>query len=74
MTLSTRLGNHEHAQTVASDSWVIKHDLGYYPVVSVFLNVHGEVNTVLPYRIEHPSKDTCIIKFTQPRVGNAHLT
>lgn len=73
MTLVTNFGKHEHNQNVPSEAWVIEHNLGQYPVISVFLDIHGKTQTVLPYSIEHPSKNKCIIKFTQPRVGYAHL-
>ena len=55
----------EHAQTIPSDTWVIDHDSGYYPIVRVYID--GQM--VMPLSITHPSLTQTIITFTNPEVG-----
>ena len=58
-----------HYQSTPSDTWVINHNLGYHPIVRVFIGN----NEVQPMSIEHNSNSTVTIRFTQPYVGLAKL-
>jgi hypothetical protein len=59
----------EYYQTSLSTTWTIPHDLGYYPVVRVFIG-----NTeVLPDTITHTSLFQTVITFTTAQLGIARL-
>lgn len=61
--------HYTHVQAVASDTWVIDHNLGKYPSVSVVDSandeVEGSVNHVNPMRV--------ILVFSAPFSGKAFL-
>ena len=61
--------HYTHIQAVASDTWVIDHNLGKYPSVSVVDSandeVEGSVNHVNPMRV--------ILVFSAPFSGKAFL-
>lgn len=61
--------HYTHIQAVASDTWVIDHNLGKYPSVSVVDSandeVEGSVNHVSPMRV--------ILVFSAPFSGKAFL-
>jgi len=61
--------SYEHAQTNPSATWVIPHNLGYHPVVRIFIG-NEEVQ---PQSIVHDSNFQVTVTFTQPYVGNARL-
>lgn len=56
-------------QASPSSTWVINHELGYYPVVRVFI---GNVETQ-PESITHDTIFQLTINFTAPQVGVARL-
>jgi hypothetical protein len=61
--------SYEYTQTSLSNTWVINHNLGYYPVVRVFIG-----NTeVMPSSITHNSSFTTTITFETPCIGVARL-
>jgi hypothetical protein len=60
---------YEHIQRNVSTVWVINHDLGYYPIVRVFIG-NEEVQ---PDSITHNTVFTTTITFTAPQVGVARL-
>lgn len=59
----------EYSQTSPSSVWVIQHNLGYHPVVRVFIG-NEEVQ---PSSIVHDSNFQVTVSFTQPYVGSARL-
>lgn len=58
---------YEYTQTTLSDTWTVTHNLGYTPVVRVF--VGG--SEIIPSGIEHVDNFTSIITFTSQQVGYA---
>ncbi len=56
-------------QNTASDTWTITHNLGYNPIVRVFIGT----NEVQPTTISHPTVNTTIITFDTAQVGNVRL-
>ena len=58
-----------YTQTSSSSIWVIPHDLGYYPIVRIFIG-NEEVQ---PASIVHDSILQTTITFTSPQVGIARL-
>lgn len=58
-----------HYQNSASDTWTIVHNLGYNPIVRVFIGT----SEVQPETITHPDTNTTVITFTTPQVGYAQL-
>ena len=61
--------SYTHYQSEASATWVIPHNLGYNPVVRVFVGN----NEVQPMSIVHNDNSTVTISFSQPYVGLAKL-
>jgi len=61
----------QFTQASASDTWVINHKLGQYPVVDVYVSYNGEMQKILPLAIDYTDKDTCTITFSAPRAGIA---
>lgn len=59
-----------HSQTTAATAWVIRHNLGYFPSVTVVLSdgrvVEGDIQYISDSRIE--------ITFKTPVTGKVHLT
>lgn len=58
-----------HYQSTASTSWVIMHNLGYNPIVRVFI---GD-NEVQPLTIVHNTTNQVTITFSTAQVGYARL-
>lgn len=61
--------SYTHYQSVASTTWVINHNLGYHPILRVFIG-NEEVQ---PAGIVHDSNNTTTVTFSQPYVGLAKL-
>lgn len=59
----------EHTQTSPSDTWVIQHNLGYAPIVRIFVGMEE----VQPMSITHEDMFTTTVRFTQAYVGIARL-
>lgn len=57
----------EYVQTSPSATWTVNHNLGYYPIVRVFIG-NEEVQ---PMQIIHDTNNTTRILFTAPFVGIA---
>lgn len=58
-----------HFQSSASDTWVIVHNLGYYPIVRVFIGSQE----VQPASVTHDSTDQTTITFSTAQSGYARL-
>lgn len=56
-------------QNSASTTWTITHNLGYNPIVRVFIGT----NEVQPATISHPDLNTTVITFETAVAGNARL-
>lgn len=57
-------------QTVASDTWVINHNLGSNNViVQTFIDDAGVINAILPQQVLLVNDNTAIITFSSPRTG-----
>jgi hypothetical protein len=67
--LSRESKSFEHFQTELSDTWVINHSLGFYPMVRIFIGS----SEVLPAAIDHTDVFTTIVRFSEPQVGVARL-
>lgn len=59
----------EHTQTTPSTTWIVDHNLGYYPIVRVFIG-NQEVQ---PLSITHDSVFRTTISFSEPQVGIARF-
>lgn len=58
-----------HQQGSASATWTINHNLGYNPIVRVFIGT----DEVQPESISHPTLNQTVITFTTAKVGYAKL-
>lgn len=56
-------------QTSASSPWIITHNLGYNPIVRVFIGT----SEVQPQSVDFPSANQTVITFSTPQVGYARL-
>jgi hypothetical protein len=66
---SKSLVSFEYTQTSPSATWIINHDLGYYPIVRIFVG-NEEIQ---PAGIVHNSIFQTTVTFTMPFVGIARL-
>lgn len=72
MALSTSPGKtFKHTQDVPSDTWVIKHSFGSYPVVDVYLTVNGIQQKVIPLGVQYTNASTCTVTFSDEQTGVA---
>jgi hypothetical protein len=63
-------GTYEHHQTVASQSWVCDHNLGYRPSVTV----QDSAGTLVEGDVTYDTADQLTITFTAPFSGVAYLS
>ncbi len=63
------LGTYEHEQTVASDEWIIDHNTGHYPSVTLV----DSSNVVMDGTVQYVSLNRVKVTFTQPVTGFAYL-
>lgn len=63
-------GSYTHHQDDPSDEWIIEHNLGYPPAVTVIDSGNSEVVGDIFY----PNTDTLIIRFAAPFGGKAYLS
>jgi hypothetical protein len=61
--------SYTHYQSTSSTTWVVTHNLGYNPIVRVFIG-NQEVQ---PATITHDSSNQTTITFSSPQVGYARL-
>ena len=67
---SANTSRHVHAQSVASDEWVITHTLGGYPSVSIV----DSAKTAVFGEVQYDSTTQVTVYFTVPFSGFAYLT
>ena len=58
-----------HTQSVASDTWTVKHSLGKYPAVTVV----DSAGTVVIGDVEYIDTNTCVLKFNGAFSGKAYF-
>lgn len=58
-----------HVQAVASDTWVIPHNLNKFPSVTIV----DSTNTEVVADISHTSTLQCEVSFSSPQTGTAYL-
>lgn len=67
------IASYQHIQSVASDTWVITHNLNNYPIVDVMVDHNGTLTKIIPKDVIVINMNTCQVKFSQPRTGQARL-
>jgi hypothetical protein len=68
--LSNAAASYSHRQVTASDSWVVDHNLEFYPNVSSFDDLGNEVKG----QVVHNSKNQVELLFNTSRSGFARLS
>ena len=56
-------------QTESASTWTIDHNLGYNPIVRVFIGT----SEVQPLTTQHPTVNQTIVTFSTPQVGFARF-
>ncbi len=69
---------YNHEQTIERENWIIKHDLGTFPSISVFINVPTEANPgnqeeIIPIDTVIVDEDNIILTFGSAVAGLAQL-
>ena len=63
-------GSYVHRQSMPSDTWMVHHELGYYPSVTVVDRYGVEFECF----VQHVDKDNAILKFMGGFSGKAYLS
>lgn len=63
----------QYAQDVESTTWTIRHNLGRYPSIDVFVSVNNVVTKILPAEIVYINENVCEVRFSSPRSGFAAI-
>lgn len=63
------LNGYNHTQNLASNSWVINHNLGHNPTVDIIDSTGSEIEA----EVLHPSVNQTIINFSVSIIGKARL-
>lgn len=66
---SSILGAYEHEQTLASDEWIIDHNTGHYPCVTIV----DDNNVVMLGTIQYITLNRVKVTFNEPVTGKAYL-
>ena len=69
LSASHVLGNYVHTQDLVSDEWVIQHNLGKIPCITLL----DTDNIEMVGTIEHQTFNKCVITFANPVAGKAYL-
>ena len=69
LSAASVLGKYVHTQDLPSDEWVIQHNLGHIPCITLL----DANNIEMVGTIEHQSFNKCVITFTEPVEGRAYL-
>ena len=70
LKVTSRPDNYAHVQSIPSTNWVIKHNLGYHPVVRTEDAMGVDMEGV----ITEDSVNQLTITFSQPVIGTAYLS
>lgn len=65
---------YQHVQDTPADVWTIKHGVGGYPVVDVFVTVDGNLNKIIPKAVTYVSPTICTVSFSSPQTGFAQVS
>lgn len=57
----------------ASDTWVVNHDYGYYPVTEVVILINGGYEKILPADLVMNSENQLTVTFTSAQEGYVRL-
>ncbi len=60
-------------QFASSDTWVVNHNYGYYPITETIVLLDGVYETVLPDDVVMDSENQLTVTFTSPRSGYVRL-
>lgn len=63
----------DFAQSEASDTWTIVHNLSRLPTCDVRIIQDSVSVKVLPSDVEYIDDSTIVVKFTAPQIGSARL-
>lgn len=63
-------GTYVHTQGVASSTWIINHNLGYYPSIEVV----DSAGTIVIGNYQYVNVNTITATFTDPFAGKAYLS
>lgn len=63
-------GTYIHNQGVASTTWTITHNLGFYPSVTV----SDSADTIIEGQVDYPSVNTVVLTFSSAFAGKAYLS
>ena len=69
----TTIKTHEHTQSTPSNTWIIDHTLGYYPIVEIFVNNDGKLVKIMPLDVEQVSISQVKVTFSGNFTGFARL-
>lgn len=64
-TIATR---QQYAQATAATTWVFNHQLGYMPIVDVYVDVDGALHKIIPASVEASSLSVTVT-FSQAYSG-----
>lgn len=69
---------YNHSQTIERDNWIIQHDLGTFPAISVFIDAPTEADPdnqeeIIPVDIVIIDEDNIILRFDKALSGLAQL-
>ena len=67
---------YRHTQSTPATNWVITHNIGNnggqaIPMVDVLWDNAGTLEKIIPASIERPNETTVIVRFSEPRSGQA---
>lgn len=63
-----------HEQSTPSSLWTINHNLGYYPIVDVFIMLDGIEVKMMPMNIQYTDSNTCDVLFSKDFSGRASVS
>ena len=69
LALPSKAPTYTHVQTLAASSWVVNHNLGFYPTVQA----HTNDGRVMVPGIQHVSINQTVLTFDPPWVGTVRF-
>ena len=63
----------DFTQSDTAAVWTIEHNLGGMPAIDVTVNVNGQVQKILPLKVEATDDNTLAVHFSSPQTGTARL-
>ena len=72
MAITTLQDTVRHTQTIATDTWVITHNLNTTaPIVDCWVDNNGEKTKIIPSAVTATSVNVVTLSFSSARVGSA---